>query len=355
MSTAIDVGVIGATGLVGQHLIARLAHHPWFRVRWVAASERSAGRLYGELPWRIEAERPADVAALRVDTPVPGRGPRLLFSALDAAAAADLEPALAAAGHTVISNASAHRLREDVPLVVPEINADAIGLVDGQPWSGALITNPNCSTIFLTLALAPLAAFGIKAVTVTTLQALSGAGYPGVAGLDAINNVVPFIAGEEEKIERETLKILDARFAISAQATRVPVAHGHTEMVSVSLEERASEADVRHAWHTFAGHALSRDLPSAPPAPLHVIDGDNRPQPRLDVDRGGGMTVSVGRLRPCGVLDWRFAALGHNLVRGAAGAAILNAELAVISCRDGVRVPDARVVDGASLAAAARA
>lgn len=355
MSAPLDVGVIGATGLVGQHLLARLARHPWFRVRWVAASERSAGRLYGELPCRLEAERPSGVEALRVDTPVPGRGPQLLFSALDAATAADLEPALAAAGHTVISNASAHRLREDVPLIVPEINAGAIDLVDRQPWSGALITNPNCSTIFLTLALAPLAAFGLKAVTVTTLQALSGAGYPGVAGLDAINNVVPFIAGEEEKIERETLKILDARFAISAQATRVPVAHGHTEMVSVAFDQRVTAADVRHAWQTFAGDARSRELPSAPPAPLQVLDEDNRPQPRLDVDKGGGMTVTIGRLRPCGVLDWRFAALGHNLVRGAAGAAILNAELAVISCRDGVRVPDARAVAGASFAAAARA
>lgn len=339
----IEVGILGATGLVGQHLVARLASHPWFRVAWVGASERSAGRLYGETPWRIEADRPADAAALRLELPEPGRGPAIIFSALDARAAQDLEPAFAAAGHTVISNASAHRLSAGVPLIVPEINADAVALLATQPWAGGLLTNPNCSTIFLTLALAPLARFGLKAVTVTTLQALSGAGHPGVASLDAINNVTPFIPGEEEKIEREALKILDRRFAISAQTTRVPVAHGHTEMISVAFESPVTAAEVRDAWHHFRGTNLSRSLPSAPAAPVQFVDGDDRPQPRLDLRRDGGMSVSVGRLRPCGVLDWRFVALGHNLVRGAAGAAVLNAELAVISCRDAVRQPDDRV------------
>lgn len=348
----IDVGIVGATGLVGQHLIARLSNHPWFRVRWVAASERSAGRAYADVPWRIEAERPRAVEQLRIERPEPGKAPSLIFSALDAATAQDLEPAFAQAGHTVISNAGAHRLTDGVPLVVPEINAAAIEQIRTQPWSGALITNPNCSTIFLTLALAPLAAFGIRSVTVTTLQALSGAGHPGVASLDAINNVIPFIAGEEEKIQSETLKILDARFPISAQTTRVPVAHGHTEMVSVSLDTPVTAGDLRDGWQTFTGSELSRALPSAPAVPVVFVEGDDRPQPRLDVNRGGGMTVSVGRLRTCAVHDWRFVALGHNLVRGAAGAAVLNAELAVVSCRDAVRTSDQRA-DPAAVAAPA--
>ena len=352
MTDRIDVGVLGATGLVGQHLIAQLAHHPWFRVAWIGASERSAGRIYRDTPWRIETDRPAEIERLRLERPRPGAGPALMFSALDAASAAELEPALAAAGHTVISNASAHRLRDDVPLVVPEINPETLSLADAQPWDGALITNPNCSTIFLTLALAPLARFGIRAVTVTTLQALSGAGHPGVSSLDAVGNVVPFIAGEEEKIERETMKILGARFPISAQATRVPVAHGHTELVSVSLAERVTARDLIEAWAAFRGHPSSRALPSAPAAPVQFVDGDDRPQPRLDLRRGAGMCVSVGRLRPCGVLDWRFVALGHNLIRGAAGAAVLNAELAVISFRDAPRSRRrpraARLADGAA-------
>ena len=334
MNAPIDVGVLGATGLVGQHLIDRLARHPWFRVTWIAASERSAGRLYRDVPWRIETERPREIDDLRLELPREGSAPALVFSALDAAAAADIEPAFAQAGHTVISNASAHRMREDVPLIVAEINAEAIRTIERQPWSGALVTNPNCSTIFLSLALAPLAPFGIEAVTVTTLQALSGAGHPGVASLDAVGNVIPFISGEEEKIERETLKILGARFPISAQTTRVPVAHGHTEMISVALEQKVSAADLREAWARFRGSAQVCALPSAPVRPVEFVDGDDRPQPRLDLRRGSGMTVSVGRLRPCGVLDWRFTALGHNLVRGAAGAAVLNAELAVVSCRD---------------------
>ena len=324
----IDVGVLGATGLVGQHLVARLERHPWFRVVWLGASERSAGRRYGDLPWRAEAERPDRVAHLTVDAPEPGRAPALVFSALDAAAADHLEPAFAGRGHVVISNASSHRMRADVPLIVPEINGDAIALTATQPWPGAVVTNPNCSTIFLALALAPLARFGLTAVCVSTLQALSGAGYPGVASLDAIGNVVPHIAGEEEKIETETLKILGAGFPISAQTTRVPVAHGHTELVSVGLEERVTAATVLEAWSGFRGDGLVRELPSAPARPILVLDGADRPQPRLDANRDGGMAVSVGRLRACPVLGWRFVALGHNLVRGAAGAAILNAELA---------------------------
>lgn len=329
MTRPIDVGVLGATGLVGQHLVALLAKHPWFRLTWVGASERSAGRPFSDVPWRIDAERPQAAELLTIETAAPGRGPSLIFSALDTATAAEVEPAFASAGHTVISNAGAHRLCPGVPLVVPEINASHLDLLATQQWDGALVTNPNCSTIFLTLALAPLAAFGITAVTVCTLQALSGAGHPGVASLDAIGNVIPLIAGEEEKIERETLKILDAEFAVSAQATRVPVTHGHTELVSVLVDRHVTAGDIRAAWSEFRGPELVRGLPSAPEKPLQFLEGSDRPQPRLDAGRGNGMAVSIGRLRPCRVLGWRFVALGHNLIRGAAGGAILNAELAV--------------------------
>lgn len=329
MTPPVEVGILGATGLVGQHLLARLARHPWFRVTWIGASERSAGLRYADVPWRIEAERPPALDALRLETPRAGTGPALIFSALETSAAAELEPLYALAGHTVISNASAHRMRPDVPLVVPEINAAHVDLVRGQEWPGAIVTNPNCSTIFLALALAPLAPFGIRSVTVTTLQALSGAGYPGVPSLESTANVIPFIDGEEEKIERETLKILDGAFPISAQTTRVPVAHGHTELISVALEEKVTPDDVREAWARFRGPAPVAALPSAPITPVQFVEGRDRPQPRLDVNRADGMAVTVGRLRPCGVHDWRFVALGHNLIRGAAGAALLNAELAV--------------------------
>lgn len=327
----IEVGVAGATGLVGQHLVARLARHPWFRLTWVGASDRSAGRSYGDIPWRIDAERPDAAAALTVERVTPGSAPAIVFSALDATAAEPLEPAFAAAGHLVVSNTRTHRMHPGVPLVVPEINGASLELVAEQPWRGGIITNPNCSTIFLALSLAPLSRFGLDCVTVSTLQALSGAGHPGVASLDALGNVIPFISGEEEKIETETLKILGARFPISAQTTRVPVADGHTELVSVRLARTASAADMVEAWRGFRGSDLVAGLPSAPAAPIEFVEGDDRPQPRLDLGRGGGMTVSIGRLRECAVLDWKFVALGHNLVRGASGAAMLNAELALAS------------------------
>jgi aspartate-semialdehyde dehydrogenase len=324
----IDVGILGATGLVGQQIAARLDGHPWFRVTWIGASERSAGRRYDEVPWRAEAPRPLALSSLKLERAKPGAIPALLFSALPASEADDLEPALAARGHVVISNARSHRMRADVPLIVPEINPGQLSLVGRQPWPGAIVTNPNCAATVIALALAPLVRFGIGSVAVSTLQALSGAGHPGVPSLDAVANVIPFIDGEEEKIETETCRILDRRFPISAQVTRVPVLHGHMALVSAKLGGGVEETEVREAWSTFRAPAIVRDLPGAPARPIVVHDAPDRPQPRLDAPLGEGMTVSVGRLRRSDVLGWRFVALGHNLIRGAAGGAILNAELA---------------------------
>ena len=340
----LDVGILGATGTVGQQFAALLADHPWFRVSWLAASERSAGRRYGDLPWRIATPQPEELTGVAVETLRPGVGPQLVFSALDASVAGDVEAEFAAAGHWVVSNARNHRMDRFVPLLVPEINSDHLALVAHQPHvnglpngrRGGIITNPNCSTVFLALALAPLRRFGLKRVMVTTLQALSGAGYPGVASLDALGNVIPYIEGEEEKMETETRKILGRLAAdsielhpvvISAQTTRVPVVHGHTETVSVELEESVSRDEILAAFRDFSGEPQRLGLPSSPANPIVYIDSPDRPQPRLDVERFGGMAVQVGRLRACPVLGYKFVLLGHNTVRGAAGAAILNAEL----------------------------
>ncbi len=334
----IDVGVLGATGMVGQQFVARLARHPWFKVSWLAASERSEGKRYADAaPWRLAAPMPDAAAGLTVNACEPGRGPKIVFSALDAKAADQLEHAFAAAGHIVLSNARTYRMDSLVPLLIPEVNADHLSLLPEQRrvkgWSGAVVTNPNCATVVLAMALAPLRSFGIRRVVVTTLQAVSGAGYPGVASLDILGNIIPFIGGgEEEKIETETLKILGTATAphtavVSAQVTRVPVIDGHTTAVSVELESRPSVEDVARAMRTFTGRPQALKLPTAPDPPIVVLDGETRPQPRLDVGRGDGMTVSVGRVRACSVLTHRFVALGHNTIRGAAGASILNAEL----------------------------
>jgi aspartate-semialdehyde dehydrogenase len=339
MRERIPVGILGATGVVGQHLVARLAAHPWFEVVWVAASARSEGRRYGDLPWRLPSPVPERAGALRVSPLDPSTAPELVFSALDATTADEAEPRCARAGCVVISNARSHRMDPLVPLIVPEVNADHLALLERQRgargWSGGIVTNPNCAAVIVALVLASLRQFGIQQVAVTTLQALSGAGYPGVAALDALGNVIPFIDGEEDKIERETRKLLgtlddggviDAPFAVSAQCTRVPVEHGHTALMSVSLAERPALADVRAALDGFGGSAAG--LPGGV-APLVYVDKPDRPQPKLDAGRGDGMTVSVGRLRPCPLLGYKLVALGHNVVRGAAGAAILNAELVV--------------------------
>jgi aspartate-semialdehyde dehydrogenase len=333
----IDVGVLGATGMVGQQFVRQLTGHAWFNLAWLAASERSEGKTYADAAaWRLSSPMPRELETQRVDACTPGRGPRLVFSALDAAAAQDIEIAFARAGHVVVSNARSWRMDPLVPLLIPEINADHLSLLDAQRrqhgWSGAIVTNPNCSTVVLSMALAPLRAFGLQAVLVTTMQAVSGAGYPGVPSLDILGNVVPGISGEEEKIETETQKILGTSSAphpvvVSAHTNRVPVIDGHTEAVSVRLEQRPSIDAVIDAFRSFRGKPQELQLPTAPPSPVLYLDGPHRPQPRLDAERDGGMAVTVGRARKCAVLDVKFVALGHNTVRGAAGAAVLNAEL----------------------------
>ena len=339
-SQKIDVGVLGATGMVGQQFISRLANHPWFRVSWLAASERSEGKRYCEAaPWRLAAPMPDAVRPMTVDACVPGRGPKIVFSALDAKAADELEHQFAAAGHIVLSNARSHRMDPLVPLLIPEVNARHLSILDEQRrekgWPGAIITNPNCATVVLAMALAPLRAFQIQKVQVTTMQAVSGAGYPGVASLDILGNLIPYIGGgEEDKIERETLKILGSdggrspyAAIISAQVNRVAVVDGHFMTVSVGLGTDVEPGQVAEAMRSFGGELDGMDLPSAPVPPIVVWREDTRPQPRLDAGLGDGMTVSVGRVRSCPVLSHKFVALGHNTIRGAAGASVLNAEV----------------------------
>ena len=340
MGVKIEVGVLGATGTVGQQFITQLADHPWFTVAWVGASERSAGKAYRDATtWRLPAARPDRVAEMTVETVTPGRAPQLLFSGLDASVAGEVETAFARAGHIVVSNARNHRMDPVVPLVIPEINADHLQLLSAQAakgWSGRIVTNPNCSTVVLAMAVAPLRQFGLRQIIVSTLQAVSGGGYPGVASLDILGNVVPVVPGEEAKIETETKKILGQVTAagvkahpvtVSPSTTRVPVINGHTEVVTVSLDADPGPDAVIEALRGFSGRPQETDLPSAPPRPVLYLDEEDRPQPRLDADRDNGMTVCVGRLRACPVLDYKFVAMGHNTVRGAAGVAVLNAEL----------------------------
>jgi aspartate-semialdehyde dehydrogenase len=337
----IDVGILGATGMVGQQFVALLAGHPWFRLAWLGGSARSEGKAYEEASsWRLAAPLSPDVARRTVEACTPGRAPKLVFSALDAAAADDIEPAFAAAGHIVVSNARSFRMQADVPLIVPEINPDHLPLADRQAetrgWRGRVVTNPNCATVVLTMALAPLRQFGLRKVLVTTMQAISGAGYPGVPSWDILGNVIPFIDGEEPKVETETRKILGQFDGgaiaphganVSAQTTRVGVQNGHTASVSVTLDQQPPPEAIIDAWTSFHGRPQALELPMAPRQPLVYLSQPNRPQPILDVDRERGMAVSIGRLRQCAVLTHKFVALGHNTIRGAAGAALLNAEL----------------------------
>lgn len=343
MRQKIPVGLLGATGTVGQRFVERLTDHPWFELTAVAASDRSQGKSYGEAArWRLLSPLPERVASLTVSPATADLPCRIIFSALDAATAREVEPGCARQGKFVFSNASAFRMEEDVPLLIPEINADSLALVERQQrqrnWKGAILTNANCSTIFLAMALAPLdRVFGVEKVFVTTMQAVSGAGYPGVPSLDILGNVIPDIPEEAAKIEREVAKILgetrgasvvSAPFTVSAMTYRVAVQDGHTESVSVGLGRRARASDVERAWQEFRGPEDVAGLPSAPERPVIYLAEPQRPQPRRDVDTAQGMVTLVGGLKPCPLLDWKFTALGHNTVRGAAGASVLNAEFA---------------------------
>ncbi len=338
----IPVGILGATGVVGQRFIQLLDGHPWFEVAWLAASDRSAGQAYGDAArWRLKTPIPERVRKMPVSPAEPNGAPRVIFAALDAGIARELEPQFAEAGCAVVSNSSAFRMQQDVPLVIPEVNPDHLALIELQCWrktsGGYIVTNPNCSAIGLVVALAPLQQkFGIDSLFVTTMQAVSGAGYPGVASLDILGNVIPFIKNEEEKMEEETRKLLgqlnrthvqDASFSMTAHCNRVAVEDGHTESVSVKLKQKADIDAVLAAIRDFRSMPYELGCPLAPEHPLVYDAAPDRPQPRFDLDRGQGMTVSIGRLRPCGVLDYKFTVLSHNTIRGAAGAALLNAEL----------------------------
>jgi aspartate-semialdehyde dehydrogenase len=342
MSGKTPIGILGATGVVGQRFIQMLEHHPWFEVAWLAASDRSEGKTYAEaVRWRLKTPIPANIAAMKVSPATPEGAPKVIFAALDASIAAEMEPRFAQAGCAVVSNSSALRMQTHVPLVIPEVNAGHIKLIDTQAWrkqsGGYVVTNPNCSAIGLVLALAPLQQrFVLEAVMAVTMQAVSGAGYPGVASLDILGNVIPYIRNEEEKMEEETQKLLGrvngtrvipAEFAMSAQCNRVAVEDGHTESISIRLKTKAKPEEIIAAWNNFRGEPQELKLPSAPERPVVYLEANDRPQPRFDIDMGAGMTTVVGRLRPCGVLDWKFTVLSHNTIRGAAGAAVLNAEL----------------------------
>lgn len=341
----IPVAVLGATGAVGQTFVRLLDAHPWFRLAEVAASERSAGRAYGEATRWIDGTMPDEAANLTVQECNPGvvRSP-VVFSALDSSVAGEAEQAFARAGRMVLTNARNHRMDADVPLVIPEVNPDHLQLLEVQRaqrrWTGGIVANGNCAAIVIAMALAPLhRAFGVERVFAATLQAVSGAGYPGVPTLDILGNVIPYIGGgEEEKIEQETPRMLGALrqgevhpapMRISAQVHRVPVEHGHTAALSVGLARRATPDECMDAFSSWRPATAGRYLPSAPAAALELMREHDRPQPRRDADRGAGMTVTVGRVRGDPISDLRFVACGHNTVRGAAGASLLNAELLV--------------------------
>ena len=341
MQPKIEVGILGATGMVGQHFVKFLQGHPWFDLKWLGASDRSAGKAYREATtWRLGGAMPSAVENGRVEECKPGNAPRLLFSAMDASAATEIEQAFARAGHVVVSNSKNHRMDPDVPLLIPEVNPEHLGIIPLQQrnrgWKGQIATNPNCSTVVLAMSLAPFKKFGIERVIATTMQAISGAGYPGVASMDINGNVIPFIGGEEEKMQQETQKILGhfdgaairpLAARVSAHCNRVPVVDGHTVTVSIELAEKPGEAALIEAISNYQSIPQERKLPSAPVRPLVYMEEKDRPQPRRDAERENGMTVFIGRLRACPVFDYKFIALGHNTIRGAAGAAVLNAEL----------------------------
>lgn len=343
MQKKLRVGILGATGTVGQRFVELLAGHPWFELTALTASEASAGRKYADAcRWLLSSDIPAGVADMVVRETAPTIDCDVVFSALPGDQAGPVEEAFAAAGYGVFSNASAHRRDPDVPLLIPEVNPDHLSLVATQQarrsWErGFIVTNPNCSAVMLTMALAPLhATFGLRSVLVTTMQGLSGAGYPGVPSLDALDNVIPFIGGEEEKLSYEPRKMLgkvnggeveSAAFPISAHCNRVPAREGHLETVSIALQRSATPQGIIDVWRDWRPLPQQLGLPTAPQPPIVVRPEPDRPQTRLDRDAGQGMAVSVGRVRTCDVLDIKFVVLGHNTLRGAAGASVLNAEL----------------------------
>lgn len=342
MTARVPVAVLGATGTVGQKFVRLLADHPWFELTALAASATSAGRPYGEVVrWREGVPLPDRLASMVVQPSTPPLEATVVFSALDADIAQDIEQAFARAGAVVVTNTRVHRMDPDVPLMVPEVNAQHADLLELQRknrrWRGAILANPNCSTAALALALAPLhRAFRMEQAFVATMQAISGAGYPGVPSLDIVGNVIPFIGGEEEKMERETQKLLGtlgaqgvkpASFTLAAHCNRVPVVDGHLEVVSAAFGKKPTPEQAMDTMRRFQGPGVVPKLPSSPQHPLEVEVRPDRPQTRLDVDRGHGMTVTVGRVRPCNLFDLRFVLLGHNTIRGAAGAAVQIAEL----------------------------
>lgn len=339
----IPVGILGATGTVGQRFVDLLSNHPWFEITSLAASEKSVGKRYRDcVNWLMSSPLPDDIGDREIQACQPGLPGELFFSGLDSTVAGEVETAFAKAGCVVISNSHNHRMDPDVPLLIPEINSHHLKLLEIQKkktGKGFIVTNPNCSVIGLCLALHPLVKlFGIEAIQVVTLQSISGAGYPGVPSLDILDNVIPYIANEEQKLETETKKIwgtfnngsIDAYHCkISAQCNRVPVTEGHLECVSVKLVNKASINQIKDAWRDFQGEPQQLQLPSAPMHPVVYFEEERYPQPKLQRNLEKGMAVSVGRLRPCPLLDYKFVLLSHNTIRGAAGCAILNAELLV--------------------------
>jgi aspartate-semialdehyde dehydrogenase len=345
MKTKYPIGILGATGMVGQRYIQLLENHPWFEITWLAASDRSSGKPYGEAAkWRLDTPLPERIAKMTVAPAEPEGAPKIIFASVDAAIARELEPKFAAAGCAVVSNSSAFRMAPNVPLVLPEVNADHLHLIEEQSWrkesGGYIVTNSICTAMGPVLALKPIEdRFGIEQIFATSMQAVSGAGYPGVPSMDILDNVVPYIGNEEEKMEEETLKLLGKldgyvvkplAARMSASCNRVAVVDGHTVCVSIKLGNKLGRAATREeiltAWAEFRPLA-GQGLPTAPDQPVQWAPQPDRPQPRLDRNRGNGMAVTVGRLRPCSVLDWKFTVLSHNTIRGAAGATILNAEL----------------------------
>jgi aspartate-semialdehyde dehydrogenase len=339
--TKLPIGILGATGMVGQRFIQLLENHPWFEVAWLAASDRSSGKTYGEAAkWRLDSPLPERIARMTVSPADPEGAPKIIFASIDAAYAREMEPRFAAAGCAVVSNSSAFRMAPNVPLVLPEVNADHLRLIETQSWrresGGYIVTNSNCTAMGPVLALKPIDdLFGIEQIFATSMQAVSGAGYPGVPSMDILDNVIPYIGNEEEKMEEETLKLLGKleghtvrplAARMSASCNRVAVIDGHTVSVSIKLRKPATHEELLAAWAEFRPLA-GMHLPTAPAQPVEWAPQNDRPQPRLDRNRGNGMAVTVGRLRPCPVLDWKFTVLSHNTIRGAAGAAILNAEL----------------------------